>query len=113
MFHNGESFVFDLGIPIVTILALESTPQGSMHPAINFPPTERGRFEIEPSHIAQQQVTVFTLLVDGEERAPHCLRKPLVDVQVVPEAPGAVADRAIDLFLEMYGPRSRSAAQRP
>jgi hypothetical protein len=90
MFHNNQTLVFDLGVPIVTLLASASQPDGAT-PDLVFPSQKPNQFEIEPSHITRGQKVTIRLLVDGPEAEPRITRKSLVDVQVVEAAPNATA----------------------
>jgi hypothetical protein len=90
MFHNSQTFVFDLGEPIVTLISSESQPDGAS-PALVFPPGKPNQFEIEPSHLPRDHKVTIRLLVDGPEVEPRITRKPLVDVEVVEAAPAQTA----------------------
>ncbi|MGW5333596.1 hypothetical protein [Streptomyces bauhiniae] len=90
MFHNNETIVIDLGVPIVTLLASESRPDGAS-PSLVFPPTKPSQFEVEPSHIARGQSVTFRLLADGPEAEVRIMRKPLVDAPIEEVVPGATA----------------------
>ncbi|MFF3351093.1 hypothetical protein ACFYWN_00395 [Streptomyces sp. NPDC002917] len=99
MFHNNETIVIDLGVPIITLLASESRPDGAP-PSLAFPPAKPSQFEIEPSHIARGQSVAFRLLADGPEAKARITRKPLVDVRVEEAAPGATARTLAEVAVE-------------
>jgi hypothetical protein len=96
MFHGGENMVFDLGVPIVALLGVESDPDGAA-PNVHFPHSVGPNlFEVEPSHLARGQSVTVSVLVDGLEATPRLTRKPLVDVQVRDTSPGQTASTLME-----------------
>ncbi|MFJ6183752.1 hypothetical protein [Streptomyces sp. NPDC092295] len=98
MFHNGESIVFDLGAPVISIVDVASEPSDAATPSWSYAGvmvmgrrvTAERWLHVDPSLLRRGQKVVITLLVDGPPENVRCLSAPLVDVKVAYRPPREV-----------------------
>lgn len=95
MFHDGRPFRFSFGVPVMAVLHSESGPAAGHHRfSSGYISLPGGRLqgeswvELAPTLLKRKQVVTATVLVDGDEAPVECRQDPLVDVDVVSEAPG-------------------------
>ncbi|MEU5256700.1 hypothetical protein [Streptomyces longwoodensis] len=81
MFNDGESLLFDLGAPIITILDVEDQPAEGA-PELEWARDGTSQVGIPPCHFARGRTVKYRFLVDGPNAPIKVVRQPLVDVNV-------------------------------
>ncbi|WP_405799490.1 hypothetical protein [Streptomyces sp. NBC_01506] len=79
-FHANENIVFDLGVEVVAVLEVASSPDGAVSPVVT--PSQLGRIQIPPCLLVRKQKVSVSMLVDGPVTPVRCIAAPLIDVQV-------------------------------
>lgn len=87
-FHDNGAITYDLGVSVVDVLKVASSPAGTAAPAVLVDDRGKG-IAVPPFLLKRNQTVSISILVDGPERPVTCLEAPLIDVQVqqAPEFP--------------------------
>ncbi|MFD7280343.1 hypothetical protein ACFV80_25620 [Streptomyces sp. NPDC059862] len=78
MFHNGDSIVLDLGVPIVALLRTATSSRTQRPPAAE---VDGGVLTVPPCLLVKRHTVTFSVLVDGADPQLECLA-PLTDIDV-------------------------------